>query len=1264
MNSPLNIQNFLDSNTISTSLMRGKSLHRLGSIKGFAIHAENQQIELKVQGTQLYSITVKHDFENLQGSCNCPYNHGGACKHIVAALLYLEQYLINNPNALTSVRVTKKVASALRKTDTSKWMSIGKIQNTHEVYLNQYATLQTRNSLRNAYVVRKKLYFDEISNDTVKFSLGDSWDEEDITFKHDKGTLYTKCSCNTLTMGLCVHQAVTLNKIFKTYTNSFFDCLQPDFQNKLKVETFKTYGIPESEEFDEYFKFEIDSDGFEVVPTKKGKGLVKVNLASNENSLNTLDFLETKQLSLNTFIPKETSENYKIGFVLFFPDPDREVKRYYDELDNIELVPIYGKINNARNALVSSIAPLNQLKNSHQVEISSTEEELILLAQSTTQLSLNEFTERNSIDDEEKEIETLKYYFGIFSKSLIGLSQCDFVYTTKTSYIERRKLKAVSVSSELAEISYKLSSDTTFIKLTANLELGHDTVSVGSPKLKFHGSLFVEFEKTLYLVASIRTAIMLEMARKNPVLKTPKGEALSFFDKYVLPVSKHFPVKITSNLFKVKKVKQPIIKKQLYISELNKFVLFQPVALYEDGARINILKKQTSLAREGNVISTIERDLFAEDEYNQLLKSLHKKFKEQFPEEYYHLNIDEMISNYWFYEAFEKLRDQDVEIFGLNELKKFPYSPHKANVSINIASGQDWFDVELTVQFGDYQISLNDIKKAVLRKDKFIKLSDGSLGILPQEWIEKFERYFRHGQIKKGELKISSLKFSLIDELFEEQDYGNLIFEIAEKKRTLKSFEEIKKVKIPKEIKGKLRDYQVFGYNWMNFLDEFKWGGILADDMGLGKTLQVITFLQKQVKKSKKTNLIVVPTTLLFNWKNELEKFAPTLITHFHYGNAREKEPENFKGLDLIITTYGLIINDIELLRKMKFNYVILDESQAIKNPSSKRFKAVSLLNAQNKIAMTGTPIENNTFDLFAQMDFVNPGFLGSQAQFKENYSTPIDKNQSAERAAELQKIINPFVLRRTKEQVAKELPEKTEDYIYCTMEPEQRKVYDAFRNKYRNFLMNKIESDGLGKSKIYVLEGLTKLRQICDSPQLLPGEEDFGTSSVKIKELIRHIKEKTANHKILVFSQFVKMLKLIEAQIKIEGIEYEYLDGKSSKKAREKSVKNFQENTNIRTFLISLKAGGTGINLTEADYVYIVDPWWNPAVENQAIDRCHRIGQSKKVIAYRMICKDTIEEKIIDHQEKKKRIATDIISTDEGFVKKLTASDINSLFD
>ena len=329
----------------------------------------------------------------------------------------------------------------------------------------------------------------------------------------------------------------------------------------------------------------------------------------------------------------------------------------------------------------------------------------------------------------------------------------------------------------------------------------------------------------------------------------------------------------------------------------------------------------------------------------------------------------------------------------------------------------------------------------------------------------------------------------------------------------------------------------------------------------------------------------------------------------------------------------------------------------------SKTAKAAGLLAAKTRVCMSGTPLQNNTFDIYAQMNFLNPGMLGSIEHFKSQFATPIDKFGDKETKEHLRKILFPFILRRTKEQVAKDLPSKTETILYCEMEDEQRKIYEAYRNEYRDKILGLIENQGIGKSQLSILQGLMKLRQICDSPAILNEEEKLPNHSVKLDELTRELEENMGNHKALVFSQFLGMLALLKQKLTAAGIKYEYFDGSTSAPDREKAIQSFQNDGEVRVFLISLKAGGVGLNLTAADYVYIVDPWWNPAVEQQAIDRTHRIGQTKKIFAYRMICNDTVEDKIISLQERKKALAKEIISDEVGFVKQLSRSDVEYLF-
>ncbi|MGB4776435.1 MAG: DEAD/DEAH box helicase, partial [Daejeonella sp.] len=454
------------------------------------------------------------------------------------------------------------------------------------------------------------------------------------------------------------------------------------------------------------------------------------------------------------------------------------------------------------------------------------------------------------------------------------------------------------------------------------------------------------------------------------------------------------------------------------------------------------------------------------------------------------------------------------------------------------------------------------------------------------------------------------------------------------------------------------------GYNWFHFLRKYNFGGCLADDMGLGKTVQTLAFLQKIKEESKNANtpltsLIIMPTSLIYNWINEAKKFAPNLSILTYTGIFRNKDLAHFANYDIVITTYGITRVDIDLLNTLYFNYIILDESQSIKNSSSKAFRAVKMLKSKYKLILSGTPVENTVNDLWTQMSFLNPGLLGNQTFFYKDFVIPIEKKKDEEKARKLQALIKPFVLRRTKSQVAKELPPKTEHLFYCQMTETQGEYYEKIKAEYRNELLMSLENGTFNRSQVQVLQGLTKLRQIANHPEMI--DEGYEGDSGKFENVIHTLENVLSRgHKVLVFSQFVKQLDIYRRHCNKENIAYTYLDGATTN--RGEVVKEFQENKDIKLFLISIKAGGVGLNLTEADYVFILDPWWNPAVEQQAIDRTHRIGQTKNVFIYKFITKDTVEEKILALQNRKRRVAESLITTEESFIKSLTPQDIKDI--
>ena len=407
------------------------------------------------------------------------------------------------------------------------------------------------------------------------------------------------------------------------------------------------------------------------------------------------------------------------------------------------------------------------------------------------------------------------------------------------------------------------------------------------------------------------------------------------------------------------------------------------------------------------------------------------------------------------------------------------------------------------------------------------------------------------------------------------------------------------------------------------------------------------------------TSLIIMPTSLIYNWLSEAKKFTPDLKILAHTGSSRNKDISRFIEYDVVITTYGITRVDVSLLKDFYFNYIILDESQNIKNPSSKSFKSVRALKSKHRLILSGTPVENSVGDLWTQLTFLNPGLLGTQSYFNEEYVQAIEKKKDEEKSRKLQAIIKPFVLRRTKEQVAAELPPKTEQIIYCSMSEDQAAYYEETKSAYRNDLLSSMDDGSYSKKQVQLLQGLTALRQLANHPAMI--DKGYASDSGKFENVVNTLDNVLkGGHKVLIFSQFVKHLSIFKNYLDNEQINYSYLDGTT--KNRGEIVAEFQNDPSLKVFLISIKAGGVGLNLTEADYVFILDPWWNPAVEQQAIDRTHRIGQEKKVFIYKFIAKDTVEEKILSLQNRKKKLASSLITTEESFFKSLSKEDISEL--
>ena len=580
---------------------------------------------------------------------------------------------------------------------------------------------------------------------------------------------------------------------------------------------------------------------------------------------------------------------------------------------------------------------------------------------------------------------------------------------------------------------------------------------------------------------------------------------------------------------------------------------------------------------------------------------------------------------------------------------------HQAGeLQMQIRSKIDWFELHGDIDFSGQRVRFPELLAALARGESAIRLEDGSLGLLPDEWAEQYAMIGQLGVIQDEHVRFAPAQVALLDALLASKTNVDVDERFEEIRGRLESFEGIAEAEQPEEFEGSLRTYQREGLGWLRFLEEFRFGGCLADDMGLGKTVQVIAALADRADGSRAASLVVVPRSLVFNWKEECERFCPLLKVLEYSGLDRAELRESFDQYNVILTTYGTLRRDILELKDYHFDYVVLDEAQTIKNAGSQIAKASRLLVAENRLALSGTPIENDLGDLWSIFEFLNPGMLGRSSLFRR-----FTGEESGNRHL-LSRGLSPFILRRTKSEVAAELPERFEQTIQCRMGEEQQRLYDEMREHYRQSLLGRLEDQGLNSSKMHVLEALLRLRQVACHPGLLNPDLVDGHSA-KLDTLAPLLEELVAEgHKALVFSQFTSMLAIVRRRLDRQGIAYEYLDGQTrDRKAR---IDHFQQDPDCGLFLISLKAGGLGLNLTAADYVFLLDPWWNPAVEMQAIDRAHRVGQTRPVFAYRLICEGTVEEKITVLQKQKRELADAILLENRSVLKNLTKNDLELL--
>ncbi|MEQ1625323.1 MAG: SNF2-related protein, partial [Sediminibacterium sp.] len=661
-----------------------------------------------------------------------------------------------------------------------------------------------------------------------------------------------------------------------------------------------------------------------------------------------------------------------------------------------------------------------------------------------------------------------EYLHPKFKKLFEELSQSKFVfYLPAKKPFTTANLVSAEISQEFISPEFEVGYANGFYTVDCRIKLPLADLNIAENESE--SALLFQYHNQFYTWKRAEDIMQVERFLPSGKIQIPAAEWGVQLQQFLMPLSKEYHVHFTN----VQKEEVKDIKPdwKILLKEKGDYLLFQPVFIYR-GYEVKQTDKEKIILPEADRLLIIQRNLALEKEMMQRIESLHSQFIHPSESNTLALKGTDVLKNNWFFLFIDAAKDMNIPVHGFEALKNFRFNTAKPSTQIFISSNTDWFDAKVQINFGEQRVTVEDVKKALANKQQFVQLGDGTLGILPEEWIKKYSLLFRVGDGKQGNMKLSKYHFSVIEELYLQRDEEELFFQLEEKYERLKENHQIKAIPAPAHLQAVLRPYQESGFQWLNYLREVQWGGILADDMGLGKTIQALSFLH-HLKSENGTlkALVVCPTTLMYNWQNEIRKFTPNLTFYMHHGGTRTRGSLSDAGIDVIITTYGTLRSDIKQFVDVAFDYVILDESQAIKNPSSKVTKAAGLLRAKNRLCLSGTPLQNNTFDIFAQMNFLNPGMLGSVEFFKHEFSMPIDKFGEKEQKDHLRKLLYPFILRRTKEQVAKDLPEKQEMVLFCEMGDEQRKIYDAYRNDYRDKILGVVENQGIQKSQLTILQ-------------------------------------------------------------------------------------------------------------------------------------------------------------------------------------------------
>ncbi len=1232
-------------------IRRGKKIHAIGYVELIEYDELFESVTFRVKDDSYatyYKVYVQKfkDAKTLSIRCSCPYNLGDICRHEAGALIQLQELLDRNMLKAEEVRYDQRHTVVKMKFIDPKSIRV----------------LCSAQTLAEAeiYLRTQRAQIEYAKDEVVKASVEiDGQVYQVVIRKNEERNFDTSSDFDDTAHPLNLPKVIVFLQLLHAHGAYYFESIRNWDKEKNKL--LEAYGYSLSDDLKGKFEFSY----------KDGKPFLRV-LDTRIKRVAPVASSRPRPVEVEVpavVIPEEdraVGNPQRVGVIFLFN---------HEGFPGFALDAVAGESNEEQTGYIGKAEKVDLAKFINVEPFPEFDRQLIPFLRKMQGQEINKYLNRNSpfsgiweniIHHEEDDLpeETKKlmveYLHPKLRKLFAELNSSSFVFYLnghrpfKTSNLQPMGLSADSITPH-----FSVSSGPGGFEVTCYVKINGQAVDINSNECASPVIFF--YNNNCYLWNKPEDIALVEKFAGKEKWSISREDWPARMRDLILPLTREYSVEFDPEL--VREVRDGDPERKLLLQEKGDYLVFQPLYSYK-GFETRPGGKDQIIVPDGHQVLIVHRNKEAELQFFRKLESLHSQFIRPEGSQSLALKGTDVLKNNWFFLFVDAMEEMKVPVYGFDALKNFRFNTAKPQTKIHISSNTDWFDARVDIVFGDQKVTIADVKKALGNRQQFVPLHDGTLGVLPEEWIKKYSLLFRVGEGKSNQLRLSKYHMSVIDELYDNRNEEELIIRLEEKYEQLREFNRIREVPPPEHLLPILRPYQVHGFHWLNYLQDVNWGGILADDMGLGKTVQALSFLQHFRDTNSRLNaLVVCPTTLMFNWENEIKKFTPSLTYHIHHGGDRTRNKETLAEYNVIITTYGTLRSDIKLLLEIPFDYAVLDESQAIKNPSSKVTKAACLLQAKHRLCMSGTPLQNNTFDIFAQMNFLNPGMLGSLEFFRQEFAVPIDKFGEQDRKEHLRKLLYPFILRRTKEQVAKDLPEKTETILFCEMEDEQRKVYEAYRNDYRDKILGTIETQGIQRSQLTILQGLMKLRQICDSPAILNETDKYPNHSIKLDELAREITENIGDHKALIFSQFLGMLALIRERLRELDIKFEYFDGSTSAIERERAIQSFQNDDSCRVFLISLKAGGVGLNLTAADYVYIVDPWWNPAVEQQAIDRTHRIGQTKNIFAYRMICKDTIEDKILQLQEKKRILAKDLIADDDGFVKSLTRADVEYLF-